>query len=123
MDSKNKVTVIGAGMVGSTAAYTLLTANVTEEIALIDINEKLVASQVMDLQHSVPFYSYTKVKVGSYDDVKDSKVVVITCGASQKSGETRIELVKKNSAIVRDIIPKIFIGRSDIDSANIVRII
>jgi len=113
MDQKNKVTIIGAGMVGSTTAYTLLTANVTEEIALIDINDKLVASQVMDLQHSVPFYSYTKVKVGTYDDVKDSKVVVITCGASQKTGETRIELVKKNSAIVRDIIPKVFKANPD----------
>ena len=108
MDSKNKVTIIGAGMVGSTAAYTLITANITQEIALIDVNQKLVAAQVMDLQHSVPFYNYTKVKVGSYDDVKDSKIAVITCGASQKSGETRIELVKKNSAIVREIIPKIF---------------
>lgn len=95
-------------MVGSTAAYALINANITEELAMIDINQKLVASQVMDLQHSVPFYSYTKVKVGTYDDIRDSKIVVITCGVSQKSGETRIELVKKNSAIVRDIIPKVF---------------
>lgn len=108
MQLKNKVTIIGAGMVGSTAAFSLVESGITEEIALIDINKKLVESQVMDLQHSVPFYSYTKVKVGSYADIKDSKLVVITCGAAQKPGETRLDLVKKNSAIIKGIIPEVF---------------
>ena len=105
---KNKVTIIGAGMVGSTTAYSLISADITEEIALIDINKKLVKSQVMDLQHSVPFWGYTKVKVGTYKDLKDSKVAVICCGASQKPGETRLDLVKKNHAIIKDVIPKVF---------------
>ena len=76
---KNKVTIIGAGMVGSTTAYSLISANITEEIALIDINKKLVKSQVMDLQHSVPFWGYTSVKVGTFKDLKDSKVAIICC--------------------------------------------
>ena len=105
---KNKVTIIGAGMVGSTTAYSLISADITEEIALIDINKKLVKSQVMDLQHSVPFWGYTKVKVGTYKDLKDSKVAVICCGAAQKPGETRLDLVKKNHAIIKGVIPKIF---------------
>jgi len=105
---KNKITIIGAGMVGSTAAYGLIAADITEEIALIDLNEKLVKSQVMDLQHSVPFWGYTDVKVGSYDDIKDSSLVIITCGAAQKTGETRLDLLKKNSGIIKEIMPKIF---------------
>jgi len=106
--SKNKVTIIGAGLVGSTAAYSLIAAGITEEIAMIDVNRKLNKSQVMDLQHSVPFCGYTKIKVGSYSDLKDSRIAVITCGAAQKPGETRLDLLKKNSAIIRDLIPEIF---------------
>ncbi len=105
---KNKVTIIGAGLVGSTAAYGLIAANITEEIALIDINKGLAKSQVMDLQHSVPFWGYTKVKVGTFADIRDSSVVVISCGVGQKPGETRLDLTKKNSEIIGDVVPKIF---------------
>ena len=105
---KNKVTIIGAGWVGSTAAYSLIASNITEEIAIIDINKKLVKSQVMDLQHSVPFWGYTNVKVGTYSDIKNSKMVVICCGVAQKPGETRLNLVKRNWKIVKEIIPEIF---------------
>ncbi|MDD2680857.1 MAG: L-lactate dehydrogenase [Patescibacteria group bacterium] len=104
----NKVTIIGAGMVGSTTAFGLIASDITEEIALIDLNKKMVAAQVMDLQHSVPFWGYTKVKVGSYDDIKNSELVVVTCGASQKIGETRLDLLKKNAGIIKDIMPNIF---------------
>jgi len=105
---KNKVTIIGAGMVGSTAAYSLVTNDIVNEIALIDIDKKLVESQVMDIEHAVPFYGYTKVKVGTYKDCSDSKAAIICCGAAQKPGETRLDLVKKNSKIIKEIIPKIF---------------
>ncbi|MBN1778874.1 MAG: L-lactate dehydrogenase [Candidatus Buchananbacteria bacterium] len=108
MATKNKVTIIGAGQVGSTAAYSLVSSGITEEIALIDLNVDLVKAEVMDLQHSVPFWGYTKVKVGSYKDVADSQIAIITCGARQKEGETRIDLVKKNSAIIKEIVPQIF---------------
>ncbi len=111
---KNKITIIGAGMVGSTTAYSLISANITEEIALIDINKKLVKSQVMDLQHSVPFWGYTEVKVGTYKDLKDSQVAVICCGAAQKPGETRLDLIKKNSLIIKEVIPRIFKSNQDI---------
>lgn len=105
---KNKISIIGAGLVGSSAAYSLIVLNIAQEIALIDVNRKLAKSQVMDLQHSVPFWGYTKVKAGTYEDIKDSKIAVVCCGATQKPGETRLDLVKKNSAIIKDIIPKIF---------------
>ncbi|MCR4280099.1 MAG: L-lactate dehydrogenase [Candidatus Komeilibacteria bacterium] len=108
MPLKNKVTIIGAGNVGSTTAYSLIASDITEEIALIDLNDAMVKAQVMDLQHSVPFWGYTNVKVGTYKDIKDSKVVIITCGAKQQPGETRLDLVKKNATIIKDIVPKVF---------------
>lgn len=105
---KNKVSIIGAGMVGSTTAYGLIASDITEEIAILDINEKLVKAQVMDLQHSVPFWGYTEIKKGDYKDLRDSKVVIITCGAAQKEGETRLDLLSKNAKIIKEIMPKVF---------------
>ncbi len=114
MENKNKVTIIGAGMVGSTIAYSLVMKEITQEIVLIDINEKLVESQVMDLQHTVPFVGQTNVHIGNYDDCIDSTVVVITCGVAQKEGETRLQLVEKNAKIMQGLIPKIFEKNPDI---------
>jgi L-lactate dehydrogenase len=111
---KNKVTIIGAGMVGSTTAYGLIASDITEEIAILDINQKLVKAQVMDLQHSIPFWGYTEVKEGAYQDIRDSKVVIITCGAAQKEGETRLDLLAKNAQIIKEIMPKIFKENPDV---------
>ncbi len=111
---KNKVTIIGAGMVGSTVAYSLIMKEIAEEIAMIDIDEKLVEAQVMDLQHAVPFVGQTNVHIGSYDDCTDSAVAVITCGVAQKPGESRLDLVKKNAKIIKEIVPKIFAKNPDI---------
>lgn len=111
---KDKVTIIGAGMVGSTTAYGLIASDITEEIALIDIDKKLADAQAMDLQHSMPFWGYTNIKTGSYDDLIDSPIVIITCGAAQKPGETRLDLLKKNAAIIKDIMPRIFRANPDI---------
>ncbi|XLQ20608.1 MAG: L-lactate dehydrogenase [Candidatus Moraniibacteriota bacterium] len=105
---KNKVTIIGAGMVGSTIAHSLVMREIAQEIAIIDINEKLVESQVMDLQHAVPFVGNTDVHTGTYDDCANSDVVVITCGVAQKEGETRLQLVEKNASIMKQILPQIF---------------
>ncbi len=111
---KNKVTIIGAGFVGSTIAYSIVLDDSAEEIALIDLNEKLVEAQVMDLAHSAPFVGQTTLKVGTYDDCVDSAVAVITCGVAQKEGESRLDLVEKNAAIIRDVVPKIFEKNPDI---------
>lgn len=111
---KDKVSIIGAGMVGSTTAFGLIASDITEEIALIDIDKKLAAAQAMDLQHSMPFWGYTNIKAGNYDDLIDSPIVIITCGAAQKPGETRLDLLKKNTAIIKDIMPRIFKANPDI---------
>ena len=106
--NKNKVTIIGAGFVGATTAYSLLHQSDIEELALIDINKKLVDSQVMDLQHSLPVLGYTEVKVGTEKDLADSGVVIFACGCNQKIGESRLDLVEKNARIVKEWVPKIF---------------
>lgn len=110
---KNKVTIIGAGMVGSTIAYSLIMRDMTEEIALIDIDESLVHAQVLDLQHAVPFTGTTHVHVGTYDDCRDSSIVIMTAGAAQEPGQSRLELVQKNARIMRDIVPRIFAANAD----------
>ncbi len=104
----NKVTIIGAGMVGSTVAYSLVLQSFVDEIAMIDLNQDLLRAQVMDLQHTVPFVDRAEVKMGTYADCVDSRMVVITCGAAQKPGESRLELVQKNATIIKEIMPKIF---------------
>ncbi len=106
--SGGKVTIIGAGQVGSTTAYSLIAGNTCEEIAIIDLNQKMAKAQVMDLQHSTPLWGFTKVKLGSYDDVADSKIVIICAGAAQNVGMSRLALVKTNSAVIKEIMPKIF---------------
>jgi len=111
---KNKVTIIGAGMVGSTIAHSLIMKEIAEEIAIIDINEKLMKSQVMDLQHAVPFAGQAYVHDGTYDDCTDSAVAVITCGAAQKPGESRLDLMEKNTKIIKNIVPQIFDKNPDI---------
>jgi len=110
----DKITIIGAGMVGSTSAYSIITKDIAQEIAVVDINEQLARAQVMDMQHSVPFFGFTKVKVGTYEDIKDSQIVVMCAGSAQKDGQTRLDLIKKNSALVREITPKIFEMNPDV---------
>ncbi len=105
---KNKITIIGAGAVGSATAYSLVAANIGQDISLIDIDKKLASSQVMDIQHSIPFWGYAKINVGSYKDVRDSKIAIISCGVSQKKGETRIDLVNRNWEIVKDVLKNVF---------------
>ncbi|MEK7158063.1 MAG: L-lactate dehydrogenase [Patescibacteria group bacterium] len=106
--SNNKITIYGAGFVGSTIAYSLLAEDFVEEITLIDINAKLVAAQVMDLEHSTPFLGQTSVKAGTENDLASSDIAIIACGAAQKPGQTRLELVQKNSSILNGILPGIF---------------
>ena len=104
----SKVAIIGAGFVGSTAAYALLIDGAASEIALIDVNKEKAEGEAMDLQHGLQFKPDTKISFGSdYVLCKDAEIVVICAGAHQKPKETRLDLVKKNSAILKDMIAKI----------------
>jgi L-lactate dehydrogenase len=109
MDDKiiKKIAVIGAGFVGSTTAYTLMISGLVSEIVLVDLNKDKAEGEVMDMNHGMPFVKPVKIYNGEYSDCKGSDIVVITAGANQKEGETRIDLVKKNTAIFKGIISEI----------------
>jgi len=102
-----KVTVIGAGFVGSTTAYTLMLNGLFSELVLIDINTTKARGEAMDLNHGLPFAKPVKIYQGSYEDSKDSDLIIITAGANQKEGETRLDLVHKNTAVFKSIISEI----------------
>ena len=97
----DKVTIIGAGYVGATTAYALMMGGTTSEIAMIDLDQERLAGEVMDLNHGVVFVPPVKVYAGTYEDCKDSNIVIITAGVGQKPGETRIDLLKRNIEVLR----------------------
>ena len=102
----NKIVVIGCGNVGMSYVYALINQRVNvQEIALIDLDMNRVMGEVMDLNHGLPFApTKMNIKAGTYEDVKDATIVMIAAGANQKPGETRMDLIKKNSVIFKDII-------------------
>lgn len=102
--SKRKVVVVGAGSVGSTFCYALAQSGLISEIALVDKNERLAQGQILDLSHGRPYYPSLSLHVGSVADYADASVIVITAGAAQQPGETRLDLLKKNAAIVGSIM-------------------
>jgi len=102
-----RVAVVGTGNVGSTFAYALLLSGLAAEIVLIDANHTKAEGEAMDLNHTVPFTHPTRVWAGDYADCAGAAVTVISAGAAQKPGETRLDLVKKNTAIFRQIVPEV----------------
>ncbi|MCK4852525.1 MAG: L-lactate dehydrogenase [Candidatus Omnitrophica bacterium] len=102
-----KVAVVGAGNVGSTFAFSLMTSGAAREIVLIDRDVKRAEGECMDLNHGASFVQPVKIYSAGYEGCKEADVVVITAGAKQKPGETRIDLVRRNAGIFRDIIPEI----------------
>jgi L-lactate dehydrogenase len=104
----NRVALIGTGFVGSSYAFALLNQGITEELVLIDINKEKSEGDAMDLNHGLPFApSRTKIWFGSYADCDQADLVVITAGANQKPGETRLDLVEKNTKIFKGIVGEI----------------
>ncbi len=99
--------IIGAGMVGSTYAYALLISGLVSEIIIIDQNHDRLLGEVMDLNHGVSFVRPVIVRPGDYRDCQTADLIVITAGAAQKVGETRIDLVHRNVEIFKEIIPKV----------------
>ena len=102
-----KITVIGAGNVGATIAYTLSLNDIASEIVVIDINKDKVEGEVMDIVQGTSFREPISVIAGEYEDAKDSDMVIITSGIGRKPGQTRLELAQTNVNILKDITPKI----------------
>lgn len=102
-----RVAIIGVGNVGATFAYALLLSGLAAEIVLVDANHERAEGEAMDLNHAVPFAPPTRIWAGDYSDCAGAAVTVIAAGAAQKPGETRLDLVKKNAAIFRQIVPEV----------------
>lgn len=102
-----KISVIGAGLVGATSVYSMMLKEIADEIALIDIDDKRSNAEVWDIRHGFPELSKTVVKKGTYADCKDSDVIVITAGVARKVGESRNDLLIKNSKIMETICAEI----------------
>ncbi|GLG90576.1 L-lactate dehydrogenase [Sellimonas catena] len=102
-----KAAIIGCGFVGASSAFSLVHKGLFSELVLIDANHAKAEGEAMDLSHGRPFTSPMKIYAGSYDDISDCSLIIITAGANQKPGETRLDLVHKNVAIFKSIIPEI----------------
>ena len=102
-----KIAVVGCGFVGAACAFSLMQSGLFSEMVLIDSDKDKAEGEAMDISHGVPFAKPIKIYAGDYDDIKDASLIVITAGANQKPGETRLDLVKKNIAIFQSILPEI----------------
>ncbi len=102
-----RVAVIGTGFVGSTFAYALLQSGLASEIVLIDANKAKSEGEAMDLNHAVPFVQPTRIWAGDYSDCVGAAITVVTAGSAQRPGETRMDLIGRNTNIFRQIIPQI----------------
>lgn len=103
----NKIVIVGAGFVGATTAYAIMNWGLASEIVLVDINEKKAEGEAMDLSHGAAFVKPVKVRSGGYEECKDARIVIITAGANQEPGETRLDLVHKNTRVFKSIVPEI----------------
>lgn len=102
-----KVGIIGAGSVGAATAFALVMKGVARKVVLIDANQKKAEAEAADIAHAAPFAYANKIKAGTYDDLKGCEIVIVTAGANQKPGETRIDLLGRNVKIFESIIPQI----------------
>ena len=107
MRVERKVVIVGAGAVGSTFAYTLMQSGLADEIVLVDLNRERAEGEAMDINHGLFFVPPVDVRAGDYDDCAGASVVVVTAGAKQKSGQTRLELVGTNVRICRQIMDEV----------------
>ena len=109
----SKITVIGAGSVGSTIANDLMIQGTASEIVLIDVNKQKAFGEAMDIYQGAPFCSPTIVRSGDYDAAAGSDIVIITSGLPRKAGQSRLELAQANINILKDITPQITAAAPD----------
>ncbi len=108
-----KVSLIGTGLVGSSFAYALMIRGLATELHLVDANTEKAVGEMMDFHHGLSFTRPMKISAGGFEECAGSQVVVITAGVSQKPGETRLDLLARNAAIFRDIVPKVVRANPD----------
>ena len=102
-----KITVIGAGSVGATIAYTLVGQGLASDIVMIDINNDKAVAEAMDIYQATPFLHAANIKAGSYEDAEGSDIVIVASGVGRKPGQSRIDLAQTNVNILKSIAPEI----------------
>jgi L-lactate dehydrogenase len=107
MVNDRKVAIIGAGFVGSSSAFALMHKGIFNELVLIDANKARAEGEAMDISHGLAYSNSMRIYAGEYEDISDAKIIIITAGAAQKVGETRLDLIKKNSKIMTSIVNEI----------------
>lgn len=105
--SSRKIGIIGAGAVGTTFAYSLIISGLTSQIVLVDIDKQKAEGEVMDLNHSLPFASPTKIWAGEHSDCEDADIILIAVDKGQKIKQSRLELATGNYEIFKQVVPSI----------------
>ena len=105
--NSKKIAIIGCGFVGSASAFALMQSGLFSEIVLIDSVKSKAEGEALDISHGLPFAKPVQIYAGNYEDISDASIIVITAGANQKPGETRLDLVRKNISIFKTIIPEV----------------
>lgn len=103
----SKITIIGAGSVGSTIAYTIAVTGIASEIVMLDINEEKALGEAMDIRQGTPFCASVNIYAGDYRSASKSDIVIITSGVARKPGQTRLDLAQTNVDVLKEIAPKI----------------
>ena len=107
MLNHRKVAIIGCGFVGSASAFAIMQSGLFSEMVLVDANHAKAEGEALDIGHGLPFAKPMEIYAGDYKDLDDAALIIVTAGAAQKPGETRLDLVKKNVNIFSSIIPQI----------------
>ncbi len=103
----NKISIIGAGFVGSTTAFSIMEAGLASDIVLVDVNREKADAEAMDLRQGAAFVKAVEIISGTLEDTKDSTLIIITAGIGPKPGETRLDILNKNIPIFRSIVPEL----------------
>jgi len=102
-----KIGIVGAGLVGSTAAYALVLRGIGSEIVLVDRNEARARAEAADILHAVPFARAIRVEAGGYPELRSARIVILSAGVAQRPGETRLQLLERNAAVFEDVVPRV----------------
>jgi len=108
-----KVGIVGAGMVGATAAFSLIMTRAASQIILVDVNQKLARAQADDIMHATPFASAVRVTAGNYDQLRGAGVVLLCCGVAQRPGESRLQLLQRNASIFHEVVGQVLAAAPD----------
>src|ERR1035441_2925284 len=108
-----KVGIVGSGFVGATAAYAMVMEGIGREIVLVDKNEARSNAEANDIYHAVPFARPLKATAGSYANLKGSSAVILAAGVNQKPGESRMQLLQRNAAVFREVVPEVLVNAPD----------